>query len=54
MYEDTGLRLFTHAEERKMYKVLAGKPEVKRPLGRSGRRQEDGIRMDLGRLAGGV
>jgi hypothetical protein len=34
-------------EERKVYKVLVGKPEGKRPLGRPGRRWEDGIRMDL-------
>jgi hypothetical protein len=34
-------------EERKVYKVLVGKPEGKRPLGRTGRRWEDGIRMDL-------
>jgi hypothetical protein len=34
-------------EERKVYKVLVGKPEGKRPLGRSRRRWEDGIRMDL-------
>jgi hypothetical protein len=34
-------------EERKVYKVLVGKPEVKRPLGRPMRRWEDGIRMDL-------
>jgi hypothetical protein len=34
-------------EERKVYKVLAGKPEGKRPLGRPRRRWEDGIRMDL-------
>jgi hypothetical protein len=34
-------------EERKVYKVLAGKPEGKRPLGRPWRRWEDGIRMDL-------
>jgi hypothetical protein len=34
-------------EERKVYKVLVGKPEVKRPLGRPRRRWEDGIRMDL-------
>jgi hypothetical protein len=31
-------------EERK---VLVGKPEVKRPLGRPSRRWEDGIRMNL-------
>jgi hypothetical protein len=35
-------------EERKVYGVLAGKPEGKRPLGRPRRRCEDGIRMDLG------
>jgi hypothetical protein len=34
-------------KERKMYKVLVGKPEGKRPLGRPRRRWEDGIRMDL-------
>jgi hypothetical protein len=34
-------------EERKVYKVLVGKPEGKRPLGRPRRRREDGIRMDL-------
>jgi hypothetical protein len=34
-------------EERKVYEILAGKPEGKRPLGRQRRRWEDGIRMDL-------
>jgi hypothetical protein len=34
-------------EERKVYKVLVGKLEGKRPLGRPRRRWEDGIRMDL-------
>jgi hypothetical protein len=34
-------------EERNVYKVLMGKPEEKRPLGRPRRRWEDGIRMDL-------
>jgi hypothetical protein len=34
-------------EEIKVYKVLVGKPEGKRPLGRPKRRWEDGIRMDL-------
>jgi hypothetical protein len=34
-------------EDRKLYKVLVGKPEGKRPLGRPRRRWEDGIRMDL-------
>jgi hypothetical protein len=34
-------------EEGKVYKVLAGKPEGKRLLGRPRRRWEDGIRIDL-------
>jgi hypothetical protein len=34
-------------EEKRVYKVLVGKPEGKRPLGRPRRRWEDGIRMDL-------
>jgi hypothetical protein len=35
-------------EERKVYKVLVGKREGKRQLGRPRRKWEDGIRMDLG------
>jgi hypothetical protein len=34
-------------EERKVYKVLVGKPEGKRPLERPRSRWEDGMRMDL-------
>jgi hypothetical protein len=34
-------------EEIKVYKVLVGKPEGRRRLGRPRRRWEDGIRMDL-------
>jgi hypothetical protein len=42
-------------EERKVYKVLVGKPEGKIPLGRPRRRWEDGIRMDLRKIGlGGV
>jgi hypothetical protein len=42
-------------DERKVYKVLVGKSEGKRPLGRPRRRREDGIRMDLREIAlGGV
>jgi hypothetical protein len=38
-----------------VYKVLVGKPEGKRPLGRPRRRWEDGIRMDLREIGlGGV
>ena len=34
-------------EERGAYRVLVGKPDGKRPLGRPGRRWVDNIRMDL-------
>jgi hypothetical protein len=34
-------------ESRIVYKVLLGKPEGRRPLGRSRRRWEDNIKMDL-------
>jgi hypothetical protein len=32
---------------RNAYKILAGKSEGRRPLGRSGRRWEDNIKLDL-------
>jgi hypothetical protein len=42
-------------EERKVYKVLVGKPEGKRPLGRPRRRWENGFRIDLREIdLGGV
>jgi hypothetical protein len=42
-------------EERKVYKVLVGKPEGKKPPGRRRRRWENGIRMDLREIGlGGV
>jgi hypothetical protein len=34
-------------EERKVYRVLVGKPEGKRPLGRPRRKWKAVIRMDL-------
>jgi hypothetical protein len=43
-----------HAWERNVYKVLMGKSERKRPLGRPRRRWEDGIRMDLRKIGWGV
>jgi hypothetical protein len=41
-------------EERKVHKVLVGKSEGKRPLGRLRHRWEDGIRMDLRKIGWGV
>ena len=34
-------------ERRGVYRVLVGKPEGKRPLGRPRRRREDNIKLDL-------
>jgi hypothetical protein len=42
-------------EGRNVYRVLVGKPEGKRTLGRPRRRWEDGIKMDLREICwGGV
>jgi hypothetical protein len=41
-------------EERKLYKVLEGKPEGKSPFGRPRRRWEDGIGMDFREIGLGV
>jgi len=38
---------------RGMYRVMVGKPEGKRPLGRPRRRWEDNIKMDLQEVEGG-
>ena len=40
-------------ERRCVYRVLVGKPEGKRPLGKPGRRWEDNIKMDLQEVACG-
>ena len=40
-------------EERGVHRVLVGKPDGKRPLGRPRRRWEDNIKMDLQEVGGG-
>ena len=40
-------------EGRGVHRVLVGKPEGKRPLGRTIRRWEDNIKMDLQEVGGG-
>ena len=40
-------------EGRGVYRVLVGKPEGKRPMGRPRRRWEDNIKMDLQEVGGG-
>jgi hypothetical protein len=37
-----------------VYRVLVGKPEGKRPLGRPRRRWEDNIKMDLQEVGCGI
>jgi hypothetical protein len=37
----------THGDRRGVYRVLIGRPEGKRTLGRPGHRWEDNIKMDL-------
>jgi hypothetical protein len=37
-----------------VYRVLVGKPEGKRPLGRPRRRWEDGIKMNLEEIGWGA
>ena len=40
-------------EDRGMHRVLVGKPEGMRPLGKPRRRWEDNIKMDLQEVGGG-
>jgi len=39
-----------HGEVRNVYKILIGKPEGNRPLGKHWRRWEDNIRMDVRKI----
>jgi hypothetical protein len=43
-----------YRERRGVYRVLVGKPEGKRPLGRTRHRWEDNIKMDLQEVDYGV
>jgi hypothetical protein len=40
-------------EKRNAYRILVGRPERKRPLGRPRHRWEDNIKMDLGEIGWG-
>jgi len=42
-----------YGEDRAVHRLLVGKPEGKRPLGRPSRRWEDNIKMDLQEAGGG-
>ena len=47
MKNDVGGARGAYGEVRGVHRVLVGKPEGKRPLGRPRRRWEDNIKMDL-------
>jgi hypothetical protein len=40
----------TNGETRNAYRILLGKPEGKRPLGRTRRRLVDSIKLDFGEI----
>jgi hypothetical protein len=42
-----GITCSTNGEKRNAYRILAGKPEVKRSLGRPRHRWVDNIKIDL-------
>jgi hypothetical protein len=44
----------TNGEKRNVYRLLVGKPEGKRPLGRPRRRWVRSIKMDLVEIGSGV
>jgi hypothetical protein len=43
----------THGEKRSAFRIMVGKPEGKRPLGRPRRKWEDNIKMDLREIGWG-
>jgi hypothetical protein len=45
--DEVGGEFSTNKEKRNAYRLLVGKPEVKRPLGRPRRRWVDRTKMDL-------
>jgi hypothetical protein len=45
--DETGCSCSTNGATRNAYRILVGKPEGKRPLGRPRRREMDNIKMDL-------
>jgi hypothetical protein len=51
--DDMGGLCSTNGEKRNAYRLLVGKPEGKRPLGRPRHRWVDNVRMDLGEVGWG-
>jgi hypothetical protein len=55
VFENRVLRTCSTNGEKSVYRILVGKSEGKRPLGRPRHRREDNVEMDLGQIAwGGV
>jgi hypothetical protein len=52
--DEIGRACILHGEKRNAYRILVGNPEGKRPLGRSRRRWEDNIKLDLREMGWGV
>jgi hypothetical protein len=50
---EMGRACSTHGPKRNAYRVLVGKPEGKRPVGRPRRRWEDNNKMDLREIGWG-
>jgi hypothetical protein len=50
MEDEVGRTCGTHGERRGVYRVLVGRSEGKRLLGRPRRRWEDNIKMDLRKI----
>ena len=50
---EMGRACSAYGEVRSVHRVLVGKPEGKRPLGRPRRRWEDNIKMDFQEVGGG-
>jgi hypothetical protein len=48
-----GVACDAYGEERVLHRVLVGKPEVNRPLGRPRRRWDKNIKMDIQEVGGG-
>jgi hypothetical protein len=48
-----GVEFSTNGEKRNACRILVGKPEGKRPIGRTRRRWEDNIRIDLREIGWG-
>jgi hypothetical protein len=47
------IHMHSMGEDRRVHRMLVGKPEGKRPFGRPRRRWEDNIKMDIQEVVGG-